>query len=142
MFLVIQMHYKNKFQSGQVDNSGVTLELTSEKSANFLFGHKKYTLFLALNFPRLKYQVAHYVLGNYGYIPALRPEFNLESACVFDKPFEIHPIAFRAHTHELGVISVGYHIQNSTWNLIGQISPQEPQVNLNLSDLIKNNMPI
>jgi hypothetical protein len=37
MYLVIQMHYKNKFHGDIVDNSGITIELTTEKSVNIIF---------------------------------------------------------------------------------------------------------
>ncbi|KAL3865811.1 hypothetical protein ACJMK2_043161 [Sinanodonta woodiana] len=49
-YLVLQMHYKDKFKPGQTDRSGVTLHMT-------------YT-------PQPK-QAGYYVLGNTGYIPPM-----------------------------------------------------------------------
>jgi peptidylglycine monooxygenase len=74
--------------------------------------------------------VAHYILGNYGYIPPLVSSYNLDSACQVELSFDMNPIGFRTHTHDLGVLSTGYHIRGNEWNLIGQLSPQKPQVRI------------
>jgi len=42
---------------------------------------------------------------------------------------EIHPFAFRTHTHSLGKVVSGWRVQNmSHWDLIGKRDPQKPQM--------------
>ena len=41
----------------------------------------------------------------------------------------IHPIGFRTHTHNLGMVVSGYKVSNSKndWSLIGKMNPHRPQ---------------
>ncbi|KAK3586825.1 hypothetical protein CHS0354_020041 [Potamilus streckersoni] len=111
-YLVLQLHYKDKFEPGQTDRSGVTLHMT-------------YT-------PQPK-QAGYYVLGNTGYIPPMTEEFYMESACTFASKDPIYPIGYRTHSHNLGVVTSGYRIRNGVWTEIGRMSPQLPETFYNVT---------
>ena len=52
----------------------------------------------------------------------------LEVACQLPKEnVKIHPIGFRAHTHDMGAVVSGYKVNENKWTLIGKIDPQRPQ---------------
>jgi len=58
---------------------------------------------------------------------------NLEAACVIDEDVEMHPIAFRVHTHRHGEKVSGWLVKENEadedkWTLIGERSPQKPQI--------------
>lgn len=54
----------------------------------------------------------------------------LEVACVVDEPVELHPFAFRVHTHRHGTMVGGWLVQEDPetgvdqWTLLGQRDPQ------------------
>lgn len=52
----------------------------------------------------------------------------MESSCYINEPVELHPFAFRVHTHKLGTAVSGWKINNGHWELLGKRSPQLPQV--------------
>lgn len=105
-YIVIQLHYAKKFAPGKTDRSGVTLYMT----------HKPQPL-----------QAGYYVLYTYGYVPPMVEEYHIESACTYNNNYTIYPIAYRTHSHNLGVVTSGYRIRNGTWTEIGRMSPQLPQ---------------
>merc|ERR1711971_1521134 len=52
-----------------------------------------------------------------------------ETACAIEDQREIHPFAFRTHTHSLGRVVSGWRVRNNQdWTLIGKKSPQVPQM--------------
>jgi len=103
-YLVLQVHYMHPME--QPDYSGVSLHSTRTpmpKSAG----------------------VALMVTG--GKIPAHSTE-KFETACLVDEDVELHPFAFRTHTHKLGQVVSGYVIRDGQWKLIGKRNPQDPQM--------------
>ncbi|GBN28555.1 Peptidylglycine alpha-hydroxylating monooxygenase [Araneus ventricosus] len=111
-YIVLQVHYAHvgKFLSGGTDNSGIILTLlpSTTKSVSKTAGV--------------------YLLGTNGVIRAGEEE-HFESSCRIDEPVEIHPFAFRTHTHALGKVVSGYKVdKDGKWHLIGKHNPQEPQM--------------
>lgn len=49
---------------------------------------------------------------------------------------ELHPFAYRVHTHKLGSVVAGYVIQEGKWNLLGKRDPQTPQVRYSILHLL------
>ena len=41
---------------------------------------------------------------------------------------ELHPFAYRVHTHKLGSVVSGYIVQDGKWELLGKRDPNTPQV--------------
>lgn len=70
-----------------------------------------------------------YLLGTNGRIEAQSTE-HFEAACQLQEQVDIHPFAFRTHTHKLGKVVSGYRVDGETgqWHLIGKHNPQQPQV--------------
>ena len=74
----------------------------------------------------------------------------MENACVYNKTFDIIPISYRTHSHNLvkkissqkfvyfdykmiffdmkGIVTSGYVIRNNEWIELGRMSPKQPQV--------------
>ncbi|XP_033751022.1 peptidylglycine alpha-hydroxylating monooxygenase-like [Pecten maximus] len=111
-YIVIQLHYKEKFKGDFKDNSGVTLHMTFT--------------------PQPK-QAGYYVMGNMGHIPPMIQGFHMESACDYKSNDTIYPIGYRTHSHNLGVVTSGYRIRDSVWTEIGRMSPQLPQTFYNVT---------
>ncbi|CAG5119523.1 unnamed protein product [Candidula unifasciata] len=105
-YLVVQLHYAKAFPPGVTDNSGYTLEMTNSRPPQ---------------------QVGYLVLGNWGVIPPQKYEFYLDSFCEFPLNDTVYPIAYRTHSHNLGVVTSGYRIRAGLWVEIGRNSPQLPQ---------------
>jgi peptidylglycine monooxygenase len=59
---------------------------------------------------------------------------DFEAACVIDEPVEMHPFAFRVHTHSHGTEVSGWLVREDPttgrddWSLIGSRDPQLPQM--------------
>jgi len=103
-YLVVQVHYMHPMD--HPDYSGLTLQSTTQrmpKSAGVLL----------------------MVTG--GMIKANSKE-NFETACLVDENVEIHPFAFRTHTHQRGKVVSGYLVRNGQWSLIGKKNPMLPQM--------------
>lgn len=111
-FLVLQVHYANvdKFKAGATDNSGLILSVVGE------------------NTDKIEKRAGVLVLGTAGELPP-HQTVHMETACVIDEPVELHPFAFRTHTHKLGKAVSGWKVNNGIWELIGRHDPQQPQVN-------------
>lgn len=75
----------------------------------------------------MPYQIGVYSLGNDGQIPPKQESFVFESGCRSEMPFEIVPLFYRVHTHDLGVVVSGYAVINNTWYELGRMSPQQKQ---------------
>lgn len=111
-FLVLQVHYAHvdQFLNGATDNSGIILTLLPS-STN-----------------KVTKNAGVYLLGTGGMIPPRQIEY-METACTIQEPLELHPFAFRTHTHALGKVVSGYKIdKEGKWHLIGKHNPQEPQM--------------
>lgn len=68
------------------------------------------------------------LLGTGGYIPSRREE-HMETSCKIEQKVELHPFAFRTHTHKLGKVVSGWRInKDDKWTLIGKHDPQKPQM--------------
>jgi len=109
--LVVQVHYNSveKFKSGDVtDDSGIKL-LTSEK--------------------KMPKTAAVYLLGTGGSVPKYGVTY-LETACEVRLPkgVEMHPFAFRTHTHKHGRVVSGYRVRHGAWTEIGRGNPRRPQM--------------
>ena len=108
--LVLQVHYMHKMDSE--DRSGIRVLHTEEPQ------------------PRT---AATLLLATDGHMPAKKTE-QLEVACVVDEQVELHPFAFRVHTHRHGTNVGGWLVQEDPvsgedkWTLLGQRDPQLPQL--------------
>jgi len=103
-YLVLQVHYLEPLTGP--DNSGLTVHMTREilpKTAGVLF------------------------MATLGRIRAHTKE-HFEATCIIKDEIELHPFAFRVHTHRLGKVVSGYLVRNKDWYLIGKKNPQEPQM--------------
>jgi len=113
-YLVLQVHYAHLDMIPEDgDSSGIFLHYTRHpqpKTAGVL------------------------LLGTSGFAPKHSTTY-FETACQMDDDREIHPFAFRTHTHKLGKVVSGWRVQNmSNWDLIGKRDPQTPQMFYPVSD--------
>lgn len=76
---------------------------------------------------RLHKQAGVLLLGTAGMIPPLAVE-HMETTCTIDEEKEIHPFAFRVHTHSLGKVVSGYRIRDGKWTMLGKRDPMKPQM--------------
>lgn len=59
---------------------------------------------------------------------------SFEAACLIDEPVEMHPFAFRVHTHKRGKSVAGWVVtgdeetEKDQWTLIGERDPQKEQL--------------
>lgn len=108
--LILQVHYMHKMD--KADQSGVRILHTEEPQ------------------PRT---AATLLLATDGRMAPKKTE-QLEVACVVDEPVELHPFAFRVHTHRHGTMVGGWLVQEDPetgvdqWTLLGQRDPQAPQL--------------
>eukprot|EP00096_Caligus_rogercresseyi_P010269 TRINITY_DN3684_c0_g1_i1.p1 TRINITY_DN3684_c0_g1~~TRINITY_DN3684_c0_g1_i1.p1 ORF type:complete len:342 (+),score=77.47 TRINITY_DN3684_c0_g1_i1:37-1062(+) len=109
-YLVLQVHYAHlDMIPNSGDDSGIFIKFTDTyqpKEAGVL------------------------LLGTNGYTPPHSTTF-FETSCEVRDDREIHPFAFRTHTHGLGRIVSGWKVspyRNWTWSLIGKKSPQVAQM--------------
>ena len=107
-YLVLQVHYAHLDKIPEEgDSSGIFLHYTRHpqpKTAGVL------------------------LLGTSGFAPKHSTTY-FETACQMNDDREIHPFAFRTHTHSLGKVVSGWRVQNmSHWDLIGKRDPQKPQM--------------
>ena len=62
----------------------------------------------------------------------------METACPIEEPLELHPFAFRTHTHKLGKVVSAFRVSpDGRWTLVGRHNPQKPQVFINCFQLFK-----
>jgi peptidylglycine monooxygenase len=110
LHLVLQVHYMHK--ADKEDFSGVSVASTVEPQ------------------PRT---AATLLIATGGSMKAKSTE-QFEAACVVDEPVEMHPFAFRVHTHRHGTSVSGWVVTENpatgedTWQLIGTRDPQLPQL--------------
>jgi len=109
--LVLQVHYNSvdKFLKGDTtDDSGIELLTTNAV---------------------LPKSAAVYLLGTGGHVPKYQVTY-LETACRIDLPKgkEMHPFAFRTHTHKHGRVVSGYRVRDGQWTEVGRGNPRRPQM--------------
>ncbi|CAF1189147.1 unnamed protein product [Adineta steineri] len=111
-YLVLQVHFANidKFKAGETDRSGFVLTTSPTPSSK---------------------RAGVYSLSAGGYMQANSEEL-FEVACKIQQDIVMHPFAFRAHTHKLGLVNSGYRVRGTyddqEWTEIGRRSPQLPQM--------------
>lgn len=49
-------------------------------------------------------------------------------SCTYEGDADLHPFAFRTHTHQMGRVVSAYFKRDKTWTQIGKRNPQWPQV--------------
>jgi len=108
-YLVLQVHYMHK--TVDPDFSGITIESTDQKMSK---------------------TAATMLMVTSGGIAAHTKE-HFETACVVDEDVEMHPFAFRTHTHKHGKMVSGWKVTESddgtdSWKLIGKMDPMKPQM--------------
>lgn len=107
-YLVLQVHYASvDYIAPTGDDSGVFLEYTEQqqpKTAGVL------------------------LMGTAGFAPAHSTTY-FETSCEIEDSRDIHPFAFRTHTHSLGKVVSGWRVRDRQhWKLIGKKDPQLPQM--------------
>ncbi|VDK72736.1 unnamed protein product [Litomosoides sigmodontis] len=107
-YLVLQVHYNKPVGH---DFSGVSIESTIEP---------------------LSKRASTLLMVSGGKLPARKRE-SFETACVVDEDIEIHPFAFRTHTHGHGEMVSGWVVRQDeygqdNWELIGERNPLFPQM--------------
>ncbi|TKR63370.1 hypothetical protein L596_027210 [Steinernema carpocapsae] len=106
-YLVLQVHYAQPFAGNVKDYSGVTLHLTQNRPANLA-------------------AVLLFVHGQ-----AIPPGLNQHQAnmsCIYQGEVDMHPFAFRTHTHAMGRVVSAYLKHENQWIQIGKRNPQWPQL--------------
>ncbi|CAD5210557.1 unnamed protein product [Bursaphelenchus xylophilus] len=115
-FLVLQVHYMHTMQ--KEDYSGIKIQYTEIPQ------------------PRTAATLLTVTGGELQ--PKAKETF--EAACVMNEPMEIHPFAFRVHTHKRGTKVSGWTVTKDEktgedeWHLIGERDPQKEQ----LFETVKN----
>ncbi|KAI1731404.1 NHL repeat domain-containing protein [Ditylenchus destructor] len=108
-YLVLQIHYARPFDGKVRDFSGVTLHLSES---------------------RPRYVAAVYLFVTGQPIPPHQPAFLNNMSCSYNSDTELHPFAFRTHTHAMGRVVSAYvkKTQDGKWSQIGKRNPQWPQL--------------
>jgi peptidylglycine monooxygenase len=52
----------------------------------------------------------------------------MDSGCPIELEYDIVPIAYRTHAHNIIRVISGYALKNSEWIELGRMSPKQPQV--------------
>uniref|UniRef100_A0A915E6I2 Copper type II ascorbate-dependent monooxygenase C-terminal domain-containing protein n=1 Tax=Ditylenchus dipsaci TaxID=166011 RepID=A0A915E6I2_9BILA len=95
-YLVLQIHYAKPFEGNVRDFSGVTLHLSDN---------------------RPKYVAAVYLFVSGQPIPPRQAASLNNMSCSYNSETELHPFAFRTHTHAMG------RVRNPQWPQLFQSSP-------------------
>ncbi|XP_055943304.1 peptidylglycine alpha-amidating monooxygenase-like isoform X2 [Argiope bruennichi] len=108
-YLVLQIHYANPLPEGSTDNSGLKLHLTTQR--------QRYITGIRL------------LLADTARIPPRTPKYHVDVNCKFEESYDIHPFAYRVHTHKLGEVVTGYYLHpvNNSWTMLAKGNPQWPQ---------------
>jgi len=102
--LVLQIHYMHAVE--EPDTSGISLHSTDEPMP----------------------KEAHVILmaTNGGMAPKTKENF--DTMCVINEDVELHPFAFRTHTHKHGKVVSGWRVRDNQWSLLGKRDPMTPQM--------------
>ncbi|KAI6203041.1 putative peptidyl-glycine alpha-amidating monooxygenase T19B4.1 [Aphelenchoides besseyi] len=106
-YIVLQIHYAHPFQGQVEDYSGVTMHLSDVRPANLA-------------------AVYLFVSGE-PIPPRLEAAYN-NMSCVYTGEADLHPFAFRTHTHAMGRVVSAYFKHEDKWEQIGKRNPQWPQL--------------
>jgi hypothetical protein len=106
-YLVLQIHYAKPFEGHVRDYSGVTIYLSDQKP---------------------KYLAAVYLFVSGEPIPPHQPAYFTNMSCTYEGDVDLHPFAFRTHTHGMGRIVSAYVRHADKWSQIGKRNPQWPQL--------------
>uniref|UniRef100_A0A1I8AP06 Peptidylglycine monooxygenase n=1 Tax=Steinernema glaseri TaxID=37863 RepID=A0A1I8AP06_9BILA len=106
-YLVLQIHYAQPFAGNVKDYSGVTLHMSQQKPANLA-------------------AVLLFVSGNP--IPPGLNQFQSNMSCIYNGGPDLHPFAFRTHTHGMGRVVSAFYKHDDKWIPIGKRNPQWPQL--------------
>lgn len=79
---------------------------------------------------RPRYLAGTFGLGSFytGYIPPGRDNVIINMSCLYNRDFEIHPFAFRVHSHDLGKVISAYIVHQDNWTMVGKRNPGWLQV--------------
>lgn len=110
-YLVLQNHYQHGFSNEQKDSSGIFLKYTQQPQSKL---------------------AGVLLLATGGQIPP-NSITKMETQCSIDEDKVIHPLAYRTHTHGLGLVVSGYRVQRDEngvdhWILLGKRDPLTPQM--------------
>ncbi|KHJ91306.1 copper type II ascorbate-dependent monooxygenase domain protein [Oesophagostomum dentatum] len=61
-------------------------------------------------------------------IPPGKNQVQINTSCIYDRDVDIHPFAFRTHTHAMGRVVSAYYKHEGEWFKIGARNPQWPQL--------------
>ncbi|KJH46680.1 copper type II ascorbate-dependent monooxygenase domain protein [Dictyocaulus viviparus] len=112
-YLILQVHYAQPFLGDVKDFSGIILYLSQTKPQNLA-------------------AVLLFVSGEP--VPPRKEQVQINISCEYNGETELHPFAFRTHTHAMGRVVSAYYKHDGQWNKIGSRNPQWPQ----LFELIPN----
>jgi len=103
-YLIMQIHYMHAVE--EPDVSGISLHSTTEPIE----------------------KEAHVILmaTNGGMAPKTKENF--DAACEVAEDVELHPFAFRTHTHKHGKVVSGWRVRDDKWTLLGKKDPMTPQM--------------
>ncbi|KAK6727683.1 hypothetical protein RB195_005396 [Necator americanus] len=106
-YFVLQVHYAQPFAGDVKDFSGVTLHMTHQKPPNL---------------------AAVLLFVSSETIPPGRNQVQINVSCEYDGAIDLHPFAFRTHTHAMGRVVSAYYKHDGQWTKIGARNPQWPQL--------------
>lgn len=116
-YLAIQSHYNDRIKPGELIDNDTSYELT-------------------LTTQDLPYQVGVYTLGDNGHIPPRQEKFHLDAGCKFHFAYDIVPINYRTHAHNIIPVISAYVVKRKKglengnkykWIEIGRMSPKQPE---------------
>jgi len=103
-YLVLQVHYMHAMK--EPDTSGLTLHST----------------------PHPMPKEAHVLLLATDGAVAAKTTDDFDTACEIEDETEMHPFAYRTHTHKHGKVVSGWRIRDGKWTLLGKRDPQQAQM--------------
>jgi len=120
-YLVLQIHYAHTLPEGELDRSGMDLDVTTEEQ---------------------KFMAGIFLLGtSHADIPPFRSETVSDVSCRVYAANTLHFFAFRTHAHALGKVISGYKIAKGTEKVeeIAKGNPQWPQAFYKMSKIFDVN---
>ncbi|CAJ0593262.1 unnamed protein product [Cylicocyclus nassatus] len=106
-YFVMQVHYAKPFVGDVIDYSGVTIHMTQNRPENF----------------------ADILLMVYAApVPPGRHHIQLDVSCLYRGDVDLHPFAFRTHTHAMGRVVSAFYKHEGHWKKIGVRHPHWPQI--------------
>lgn len=106
-YLVLQVHYNGDIPVGYIDTESAYL--------------------LTMTYQHLPYQVGVYTLGDNGLIPPKQEKYHMDAACEVKFNYDIVPINYRTHAHNISSVISGYVIKNGDYIELGRMSPKQPE---------------